>query len=133
MEIESTIEVISRHLPDVQAVYLFGSHGTEDERPDSDVDMAVLLPPVHTHRSGVMLDLTGELVDLLGKSVDLIHLREVNTVFQKEIIMSDRRVFTADQFAVDEFEMMVVSEYQKLNEERREIIEAAVEEGRFVA
>ena len=132
MELEASIEIITRHEPDIQAVYLFGSHGTIDERPDSDVDLAILLPP---GRDGSLAasPLSGELSELVGKEVDLINLRTVNTVLQKEIVMADRRVHVADPCAADEFEMMVVSEYQKLNEERREIIEAAVEEGRFVA
>jgi len=132
MELEASIEIITRHEPDIQAVYLFGPHGTIDERPDSDVDLAVLLPP---GRDGSLAasPLSSELSELLGKEVDLINLRTVNTVLQKEIVMADRRIHVADLYAADEFEMMVVSECQKLNEERREIIEAAVEEGRFVA
>lgn len=133
MNIDASIRIITRHLPETQAVYLFGSYGTEDERSDSDVDFAVLLPPQHKFRTGQLLELTGALVDQIGRSVDLINVREANTVFQKEIIMADRRLFVADLYAADEFEMMVVSDYQKLSEERREIIESAVEEGRFVA
>lgn len=133
MELEAAIRIITRHLPDTQAVYLFGSYGTEDQRPDSDVDLAVLLPPAHKHITAQMIELTGMLVDQLGRSVDLVNLREANTVFQKEVVMADRRLFVADLYAADEFEMMVVSDYQKLNEERREIIESAIEEGRFVA
>jgi predicted nucleotidyltransferase len=132
MEIETAIPIIAQHEPEVQAVYLFGSHGTEDERPDSDIDMALLLPFGHSG-SLAASELSGALAECLGKNVDLINLRSVNTVFQKEIVMADRRVYCVDQFAADEFEMMVVSNYQKLNEERRGIIEDGLAEGRFVA
>ena len=125
--------MITRFFPEVQAVYLFGSYGTEDERPESDVDLAILLPPAHSCRTGQLLELMGKLVDEFGKPVDLIHLRAANTVFQKEIVMADRRIYCADQFAADEFEMMMLSAYQKLNEERKEIIEVGLAEGRFVA
>ena len=47
--------------------------------------------------------------------------------------MNNQRIHCVDQKAADEFEMLVVSAYQKLNEERREIIEAGLAEGRFVA
>lgn len=133
MNIETAIPIIFRYFPEVQAVYLFGSFGTKDERTRSDVDLAILLPPVHGGWSGHMLDLIGELADQFGRSVDLVNLRETNTVFQKEIIMSDQRIHCADQFAADEFEMMVVSKYQKLNEERRDIIADGLAAGRFVA
>jgi predicted nucleotidyltransferase len=133
MDINDSIPIITRYLPEVQAVYLFGSYGTEDQRSDSDVDIAVLLKPDHEALTRDMLELTGQLVDLFGRQVDVVNLRAANTVFQKEIIMSGQRVDCADQVAADEFEMLVVSAYQKLNEERQEIIEAGLAEGRFVA
>ena len=80
MDINDAIPVITRHLPDTQAVYLFGSFGTEDQRPDSDVDLAVLLKPDHDYTTGVMLELTGLLVDVFGRQVDLVNLRAGNTV-----------------------------------------------------
>ena len=39
------VRTVLRHYPDTQAIYLFGSYGTENEWPDSDVDIALLLPP----------------------------------------------------------------------------------------
>jgi predicted nucleotidyltransferase len=39
------INTILAHYAQAQAIYLFGSHGTDDEWPDSDVDVALLLPP----------------------------------------------------------------------------------------
>lgn len=132
MEIETAIPIIVGHEPKVQAVYLFGSFGTESERSDSDVDLALLLP-VGARDSLAASALAGALAQTLGREVDLINIRAANTVFQKEIVMSDRRIYCADPAAADEFEMMVISSYQKLNEERREIIEDGLAEGRFVA
>ncbi|MDV7391075.1 hypothetical protein RZS08_06975, partial [Arthrospira platensis SPKY1] len=63
-----------------------------------------------------------DLVDALDKEVDLLNARRVATVLQKEIIANGRLIYTADSYAVDEFEMLVISYYQKLNEERREIL-----------
>ncbi|MEA3396520.1 MAG: nucleotidyltransferase domain-containing protein, partial [Chloroflexota bacterium] len=70
--------------------------------------------------------------DLLKKKVDLINLRRVPTVLQKEVIAADRRIYHADEYAADEFEMLTLSYYQKLNEERAEIIEDALATGRFI-
>ena len=39
------VRLVLAHYPAAQGVYLFGSYGTADERPDSDVDVALLLPP----------------------------------------------------------------------------------------
>ncbi len=124
--------IVARH-PDVQAIYLFGSWGTKDEWPDSDVDIAMLLPPDKAKTLGA-LDLVktqSELASLLHKPVDLLNLRQISTVFQKEVVMADRRIFTANEYAAEEFEMLTLSFYQKLNEERAEILSEGLRSGRF--
>lgn len=129
---EQIVQTILTHTPQVQAVYLFGSHGTEDERPSSDVDIALLLPPEQAKAAGSLLlgELHMALAELLGKEVDLVNLRQVSTVFQKEIVMTGRQIYCADAYAAAEFEMLTLSYYQKLNEERREILAAFKESGR---
>lgn len=119
--------------PNTQAIYLFGSWGTEDEWPSSDVDIALLLPPEDARRIGslAMSDLRFALQELLKKDVDLINLRLVPTVFQKEIILAERRIFCAERYAADEFEMLVLSFYQKLNQERAGIMAEGLRSGRF--
>lgn len=124
--------ILARH-PDVQAIYLFGSWGTEVEWPDSDVDIAMLLPPV-TAKTLNALDLfrtQTALSSLLHKPVDLLNLRQISTVFQKEVVMAGRRIFTADEYAAEEFEMLTLSFYQKLNEERAEVLAEGLRSGRF--
>ena len=135
MKTEVIIQTVLKRYADVQAVYLFGSCGTESEWPDSDVDIALLFTPQKAEQAGslTMSDLNFELAKSLEKQVDLINLRTVNTVFQKEVIMADRRIYCQDERAADEFEMLTISKYQKLNEERKEIIENAVKDGRFIA
>jgi hypothetical protein len=56
--------------------------------------------------------------------VDLLNARTVSTLFQKEIIQSGRLLYCADAYAVSEFDMLTLSYYQKLNEERKAILEA---------
>ncbi len=127
------VETIIRHYPDTQAVYLFGSYGAENEWPNSDVDIALLLPPKTSKRVGHLMitQLHGELELLTGRDVDLLNLRDVSTVFQKEIIMAERRIYTADEYAADEFEMLTLSYYQKLNEERAQVLAEGLRSGRF--
>ncbi len=106
---------------------------TEDEWPDSDIDLALLLPPVEAKqvRHLVMSDCAIELARVLDKEVDLLNARTISTVFRKEIVTKGRLLYCADRYAVDEFEMLTLSFYQKLNEERGEIIESALADGRF--
>ncbi len=128
------IRTVLEHYPNVQGIYLFGSYGTADEWPDSDVDIALLLPPLEAKEAGtfVMSKLHSVLESLLRKDVDLINLRLVSTVLQKEVVAADRRIYTGDEYAAGEFEMLTLSLYQKLNEERAGIIADALADGRFL-
>ena len=78
-----------------------------------------------------MSDLRFDLETLLGKEVDLINLRRVPTVLQKEVVVADCRIYAGNEFAAEEFEMLTLSYYQKLNEERAEIVADAISGGRF--
>ncbi len=118
------VDIIKHHYPATQGIYLFGSHDTQDEWPESDVDIAVLLP-ADAARSAGSLRLSpcaAALAAHLGKHVDLVNLRCASTVFQHEIIQHGRLLYSADMNAIYLFEMVVMSLYQKLNEERADIM-----------
>ncbi|GAB4541502.1 MAG: type II toxin-antitoxin system antitoxin [Anaerolineae bacterium] len=128
------IKTILAHYPQTQAIYLFGSYGTADEWPDSDVDIALLLPPeqAKAKKNLLLSQCCFDLEDALSKEVDLLNARQVATVFQKEIIGGDC-IYNAAPYAVAEFEMLVISYYQKLNEERRDILAEFQRTGRAYA
>jgi predicted nucleotidyltransferase len=132
-EYEKIVPAILEHYPEAQAIYLFGTYGTADEWPDSDVDIAVLLSPEEARKAGSLILSKAHLAlgTLLRKDVDLINLRKAPTVLQKEVVAADRRVYTANTYAADEFEMLTLSYYQKLNEERAEIVAEGLSGGRF--
>jgi len=127
------VKIVLRHYPAVQGIYLFGTHGTEYERPDSDVDIALLLPPEQAkkERNLVLSQCRTDLEIALCREVDLVNARQVSTVLQKEIIGSATLLYCADRYALDEFEMLVLSFYQKLNEERAGVLAEGFATGRF--
>ncbi|MBZ0158871.1 nucleotidyltransferase domain-containing protein [Candidatus Methylomirabilis sp.] len=128
------IHTVLAHYPATQAIYLFGSYGAGDAWPDSDADIALLFTPEQAKAEHNLLlsQCRFDLEDALPKEVDLLNARQVSTVFQKEII-GGVRIYCADPYAADEFEMLVISYYQKLNEERREILDAFDKTGRAYA
>jgi predicted nucleotidyltransferase len=130
---DEIIRLILGYYPSTQAVYLFGSQAAGQEWSESDVDIAVLLPPAEAKKIGSLQisDLRSDLETLLEKEVDLINLRRVPTVLQKEVIAADCRIYEGDCFAADEFEMLTLSYYQKLNEERAAILAEALAGGRL--
>jgi predicted nucleotidyltransferase len=134
MAFEVIISTILRHYPRVQGVYLFGTYATAMERPDSDLDIALLLPPPEARKEKpfAFSACHDELESLTKRSVDLINLREINTVFQNEIITEGRAIYVADVAQIDTFEMNVLSAYQKLNEERADILKEIEASGRVL-
>ncbi len=139
MDTTRIVELVRKHFPATQAVYLYGSRARGEERADSDLDLAVLLPPAgtgddETAVAGALAleELRGALEVATGLVVDLVSLRAVSTVLQKEVVTGGLRVFAGDTRAAAEFEMLTLSYYQKLNEERREILEAFRKTGRAV-
>jgi len=112
--------ILAEH-PNTQTAYLYGSWGTEDQWPSSDIDIAILLPPGEAKAVDGMawLDLAVELSRIAGtEKADLANLRKVNALLRKEVV------------AADEFEMLSIWFYQKMNEERREIVEEFHRTGR---
>ena len=104
--------------PDIQAIYLFGSYADKTHHIKSDIDIALLLPVLQAKQEGslAMNKLRFELEELLHRTVDLINLRQVSTVLQKEVTTKGKRILTCDQYASEEFEMLTLSFYQKLND-----------------
>jgi predicted nucleotidyltransferase len=134
MSEQEIIRIIRRRYPEAEAIYLFGTYGTADKREESDVDVALLLSPREAKAAAslAMSECREALEEALGRSVDLINLRRVDTVFQREIIAEGRIIYNASQNAVEVFEMLVMSLYQKLNEERAEILKDIYQDGRIV-
>lgn len=123
-----TAPILTAH-PDTQAVYLYGTWGTEYQRRDSDVDVGVLLP-VEVARNIDAWE-WGRLSVAVAcaakvERADLVNLRDASTLLCKEVIAAERRIFCADQFAADEFEMLTLSFYQKLTAERKAIVEGGL-------
>jgi len=128
-------ELVRQYHPDVQVIYRFGSAGTEHERSDSDLDIALLLPPDSARHAGALAlgELHLALEDALHRDVDLINLRLAPAVLRAQIVVTGTRIFCTDTLLADEFELLALALYQKLNQERAEIIAEGLHSGSFLA
>jgi predicted nucleotidyltransferase len=117
---DNAVRCIREHLPDVVAIYRYGSAGTKHERPDSDVDLAVL--PAHPLAIDTLLALSGALGDVLQRTVDLVDLLKAPTVLRAQIVAYGERLYCADERACSVFEDYAFSSYARFNEERRELL-----------
>jgi predicted nucleotidyltransferase len=114
-------DTILAALPDVWAVYVFGSFARGEEWPESDVDIAVLLPP--TRRIPDVLQLMGSLSESIDRDVDVVDLRRVGDVLRREVLESGRTLFESDPVKVLAWEASAMSRYAHYREEVRDILD----------
>lgn len=120
MNTHSLLTHLQSRLPDLLAVYLFGSQATGHSNSESDLDLAVLVPgtldPLDLWR------LAGEIADIVNLPVDLIDLRTASTVMKYQIITKGRRLWCKDE-AAGIFEAFVLSEKTSLDCARAGLLE----------
>lgn len=104
-----------------RVVYLFGTHGTEYQRVDSDVDVAFLGP--HAVDPELVSKAADALSEALHRDVDLIDLRTAPTTLRHVVLEEGECILCLDSLLRDEFEMYTLSDYAGLNEERKPILE----------
>jgi predicted nucleotidyltransferase len=121
------VRIVRARVPDVVAVYLFGSVARGDSHAGSDVDLALL--PRRPLESLTRFDLQEELARQLGRDVDLIDLRAASAVSRAQVFTGDVLLFCGDRFARQLFEATALSDYARLNEERRRILDDIARRG----
>lgn len=102
------------------AVYLFGSTARGEDRPDSDVDVAVLFdvtPP--SGLSGPALTLAGDLERALARRVDLVVLNSASADLVHRILRDGEIVMDRDSRRRLRFEVAKRNEYFDLEPVRR--------------
>jgi predicted nucleotidyltransferase len=127
METREIVQHILDSVPDVIAVYQFGSTARGETRPESDVDIAVLASsPIQAQRR---FEIEQELANRLHRDVDLVDLREASTVMRMQVLSTGRCLESRNDLARRQFEMYAYSDYARLNEERREILKQITTRG----
>lgn len=113
---DTTLQTIQVAIPDLLAIYAFGSRIQGTASAQSDLDLAVL---VEGYADPVQLfSLSNQIADQLGCEVDLLDMRAASTVMQYQIITTGERWWVKDVLQVGLFESMVLSEKTALDEAR---------------
>jgi uncharacterized protein len=117
-------ELIRQKLPNVLAIYVFGSRVTENTSKESDLDLAVLVAGYADIVS--LWDLSTEIASMTNCDVDLLDMRAASTVMQYQILSKGIRVWQSDipSVALDIglYECAMLSEMTALNEARAGLI-----------
>lgn len=98
----------------VELAYLFGSVAAGDARPESDVDLAVLLPArtSSSNRFRTRLSLQSELTRRYKKQFDVVLLNDTQSLlFLFVIISQGKRMYCSDESALLSFEGKILAQY----------------------
>lgn len=115
MNRDAIMHTLQARLPNLLAIYAFGSRITGTARPDSDLDLAVLVAGYAEPLT--LFELAGDLADVAGCAVDLLDLRAASTVMQYQILTTGQRWWAKDTQAAL-FEAAMLSEKTALDTAR---------------
>ncbi len=124
--LETTARIIATTLPDVWAVYVYGSAARADDGPASDIDIAVLLPP----RSAIpdKLGLMARIAAAAGRDVDIVDLRRANLDLIHAVLREGRALLIQDEDETLGWEAERMTDYALFNPRRADIIEQYMRE-----
>ena len=115
MNRQSILDMLRARVPDLLAIYAFGSRIQGTAQTRSDLDLAVLVAGYAEPLA--LWTLSGDLADLAGCPVDLLDLRAASTVMQHQIITTGQRWWARDGQAAL-YEAAILSEKTELDTAR---------------
>jgi len=115
MNCQLILEALQGRMPNLLAIYAFGSRAQGTAGLDSDLDLAVLVAGYAEPLA--LWALAGDLADLAGCPVDLLDLRAASTVMQHQIISTGQRCWAKDAQAAL-YEAAILSEKTALDTAR---------------
>ena len=89
----------------ILTVYIFGSYGTNYQRKDSDLDLAILFdesPEVMRQ-----MELAGKFELKLGIEVDLINLNKADIILKHDVITKGEKIYSLDDIRTADFKEYV--------------------------
>ena len=118
---QTIIDTLNEKIPQLQALYIFGSYANETHTSRSDIDIAYLSTATLTALQ--IWELSNLLASTLSIDVDLVDLKETNIIFRFQIISEGERIY-GEGYEVESFETLAYSFYLRFQEERKPIVDA---------
>lgn len=131
---QTTYNLVTTHLlkafPKAISIYAFGSRVTGTAKPDSDLDLAILVAGYADPLA--LWEAANQLAVKLNYDVDLLDLRAANTVMQHQIITTGKRLY-GDSLDAQLYELFILKEKFYLEDLRAEQLKDIAKEGKIYA
>jgi predicted nucleotidyltransferase len=114
-------KAVLAEVPNCLAIYVYGSRAGDQARPDSDLDVAVLLPP--DSQLPDRLTLASSLASRLKVEVDMVNLRRASDILRREVLATGIRIHNARPDEVLAWEAQALTRYGHYRHEVTELLE----------
>ena len=101
--INKLLEKVKNH-PKVVAVYLFGSYAKNEEKPISDIDIAIILKNFNKNDEA-------EIGSLYGKDIDVVLFHKLPLHIKFEVFKYGKEILVKDEDYLFELKLKVLREY----------------------
>jgi len=122
LNIDSKIinQTLKQYIPNLKAIYIFGSFAQNQQNSSSDLDIAILADKKLNNIK--RWEIATKLANKLNIDIDLVDLLEANTILKFQIISKGKRIY-GEGFEIEKFEMIAISQYQNFIAERQPIVD----------
>lgn len=112
----------------ILAVYLLGSVARGQERPDSDIDIGLLLEPGPEHHLSAIerTQIANELSVTFTRTVDIGEISSKNLVYSYEALLTGIPLYKRDEYRADLARANLLGMYLQFNIDRREVLDAYI-------
>ena len=119
--LDTARDTLLKAFPNAWAIYVYGSFARGDHSPQSDIDLALLLPP--DEKMDDLLSIISDVSTRVHREVDLVDLRKVNDVLRREVLAEGQTLYVSQPDRVLEWEGTAISRYQRYREEVSVLLE----------
>ena len=130
MNRHAIVQILQDKIPELLAIYAFGSRIQGTANAQSDLDLAVLVAGYAAPLN--LWSLASDLEDITDCPVDLLDLRAASTVMQYQIITTGERWWSKDAQA-SLFEAAILSEKTALDSARAGLLSDIQTQGKIYA
>ncbi|MDP9007901.1 MAG: nucleotidyltransferase domain-containing protein [Pseudomonadota bacterium] len=99
---------------------MYGSFARGDQSPQSDIDLALLLPP--DEKIDDLLSIISDVSTRVHREVGLVDLRKVSDVLRREVLGEGQTLYVSQPDRVLEWEGTAISRYQSYREEVSDLL-----------